>query len=204
MVTQIEFDDTELKVATGVARRVNRAQRNIVDTQDVQSECYVWMCKNYKRVLEWRDEGKKGKAKLNTALYRAGMRFVVRERARITRTDVSDHAFYSESVLHELLPDIFDEESWSLESHAEDNERKAPPRLSEGNTRLAMIVDVKFAYEKLNDEQKVLLRNRFADGGMTVSILAATMSTHETTVRRKIRSALRALSDRLGGEPPWM
>ena len=204
MVDTIEFTDTEYKVATGVARRITRIQNNYVEADDVQQECYLWMVKNPQRVYAWRGEGKKGKAKLGTALYRAGMRYVIRERTKRTSTEPADHAFYSEAVLHELLPDIFDYDSWSMESFSEETERRAPSRPSEGNTRLAMLVDVKFAVESLNEEDQALLRDRFADGGMTVSALAAVHQTHETTIRRRVRNTLRKLADKLGGEPPWM
>jgi DNA-directed RNA polymerase specialized sigma24 family protein len=204
MVDTIEFTETEYKVATGVARRIARIQNYYIEVDDIQQECYLWMVKNPERVYTWREEGKKGKAKLGTALYRAGMRYVIRERVKRTGTESSDHAFYSEAVLHELLPDVFDYDSWSMESFMEDQERKAPSRPSEGNTRLAMLVDVKFAVDALSEDDRGLLRDRFADGGMTVSALAAVHQTHETTIRRRIRNTLRKLADRLGGEPPWM
>lgn len=200
----MEFTETEYKIATGVAKRIVRNQRNFVEMDDVRQECYVWMVKNPQRVYAWRDEGKKGKGKLGTALYRAGMRYVIRERTRVTRTEPEDHAFYTESMLYEILPDIFDPESWALESFAEDTERHAPSRPAEGNTRLAMIVDVKHAFEGLSEDDQMLLRERFADGGLSVTALSAALGMHETTVRRRIRNTLRKLSDRLGGEPPWM
>lgn len=204
MVDTIEFTDTEYKVATGVARRIARIQNYYVEVDDVQQECHLWMVKNPQRVYTWRQEGKKGKAKLGTALYRAGMRYVIRERTKRTSSEPSDHAFYSEAVLHELLPDVFDYDSWVMESFSEDTERRAPSRPSEGNTRLAMLVDVKFAVESLNDEDRNLLKDRFADGGLSVAALAATYDTHESTIRRRVRNTLRKLADKLGGEPPWM
>lgn len=201
--TPIEFTDAEHKVASGVARRITRAQRNIVEHDDVRQECYLWMCKYPDRVLRWRDEGKVGKSKLGTALYRAGMRYAVRERTRVTRTRPEDHAFYTEAILHELLPDVLDYESWAFETF-EETDRKAPSRPAEGNTRLAMLVDVKWALEGLPEEDQALISDRFADGGLSVAAIAATYDTHETTIRRRIRNVLRKLSDRLGGEPPWV
>lgn len=206
MVTDVplEFTDTEHKVATGVARRICRSQRDLVEHDDVRQECYLWMCKYPDRVYRWRDEGKVGKAKLGTALYRAGMRYALRERTRATRTKPEDHAFYTEAMLHELLPDVYDYDSWAFETFTEDTERSAPSRPAEGNTRLAMLVDVKWAVEGLTEEEQGLLKDRFADGGLSVSAMAATYDTHETTIRRRVKNTLRKLADRLGGEPPWM
>ena len=66
-----------------------------------------------------------------------------------------------------------------------------------------MLVDIKFALEPLSEDEQQLLEQRFADGGMDVHVMAATYQAHESTIRRRIRNALRKLSDRLGGEPPW-
>lgn len=199
-----EITDAETRIATGVSRRICRAQRNIVEFDDVRQECFLWMVKNPGRVDRWRDEGKAGKSKLGTALYRAGMRYAMRERVRKTGTQPGDHSFYTEAVLHELLSDVFDYDNWSMESHEETEGGRGVSRPSEGNTRLAMLVDVKWAVEGLPEDDQSLLRDRFADGGMDVQVLAATMQVSDTTVRRKIRNVLRKLSDRLGGEPPWM
>jgi DNA-directed RNA polymerase specialized sigma24 family protein len=204
MVDTVDFTETEYRVASGVAKRILRAQRNFIEYDDVVQECHLWMVKNPQRVVTWRDEGKKGKAKLSTALYRAGMRFVVRERCKRTSTQPSDHAFYSEALLHDIMPDVLDEESWAMAAHYDDTEGRAPSRPGEGNTRLAMIVDVKFAYDSLSEDDRNLLADRFADGGMDVAAIAAVRQVHESTIRRKIKNTLRKLSDRLGGEPPWM
>jgi RNA polymerase sigma factor (sigma-70 family) len=203
-MVDVQFTDTEYRVASGVAKRIARSQRYIVDVQDITQECHLWMCKNPSRVYEWREEGRKGKAKLSTAVYRAGMKYVVRERSRVTKTMQSDHAFYSDVVLSELLPNVFDPESWALESFQEESETRQPSRPAEGNTRLAMIIDVKFAFESLPEDDQVFIRNRFADGGMNVTTMAAVYDTHESTIRRKTQNILRKLSDKLGGEPPWV
>lgn len=198
------FTDTEYRIATGVARRIERSQRFLVEMDDIRSECYLWMVKNPERVNRWRDEGKQGKAKLGTALYRAGMRYALKERVRITRTQPGDHSFYSEAILHDILPDVFDQDSWYMESHTEELGVKAPSRPGEGNNRLAMLVDVSSAIQALPEEDQELLRMRYSDGGMDAQILAATYQVSDSTIRRRLRNLMRKISDRLGGEPPWI
>ena len=203
-VTEATVTDTEIRIANGVAKRVHRTQRFLLEFDDIRSEMYLWMAAHPDKMSRWREEGKSGKGKLGTALYRAGMRWATKERARITRTHVSDHAFYSEAVLHELLPDVYDYYNWILNTVEDDTDGRMQSRPGEGNTRLAMLVDVKFGLESLPEEDQELLHARFADGGMDVQVLAATYQAHESTIRRRVRNALRRLSDKLGGEPPWM
>lgn len=204
MSDTLTLTDAELKIANGVASRISRIQQGLIEFDDIRSECYVWMVKNPERVTRWRDEGKQGKGKLGTALYRAGLRYATKERAHLTRTHVSDHSFYSEALLMELLPNIYDYDDWYLDAYSDDMEGRSPSKPGEGNTRLAMLVDVKFAVESLTDEEQELLKQRFADGGMDVQVLAIGYQAHESTIRRRIRNVLRKLSDRLGGEPPWI
>jgi DNA-directed RNA polymerase specialized sigma24 family protein len=203
-VAEATITETEIRIANGVAKRVHRTQRFLLEFDDIRSEMYLWMAAHQDKMSRWREEGKSGKGKLGTALYRAGMRWATKERARITRTHVSDHAFYSEAVLHELLPDVYDYDNWILNTVEDDTDGRMQSRPGEGNTRLAMLVDVKFALESLPEDDQELLQARFADGGMDVQVLAATYQAHESTIRRRVRNALRRLSDKLGGEPPWM
>ena len=122
---------------------------------------------------------------------------------KVAFNEIHDHAFYSEAVLHELLPDVYDYENWTISAFEDETDGRQQSRPGEGNTRLAMLVDIKFGLESLSEDEQQLLEQRFADGGMDVQVMAATYQAHESTIRRRIRNALRKLSDRLGGEPPW-
>jgi hypothetical protein len=203
-VAEATVTDTEIRIANGVAKRVHRNQRFLLEFDDIRSEMYLWMAAHPDKLSRWREEGKVGTGKLGTALYRAGMRWATKERAILTRTQVQDHAFYSEAILHELLPDVYDYDNWTLNTFEDDTDGRTQSRPGEGNTRLAMLVDVKFALDSLTEQDQELLQARFADGGMDVQILAATYQAHESTIRRRVRNALRKLSDKLGGEPPWV
>jgi DNA-directed RNA polymerase specialized sigma24 family protein len=204
VVEPITFTEFEMRKATSVARRIHRIQRNLIEFDDIRSECYLWMCSHPQKVLKWRTEGRKGKGSLDTALYRAGMKWATRERARISETEPADHAFYSTGLLEEVLPDVFDYESWVLDSHADDSQGRSVSRPGEHGTRLAVLVDVSDAVGRLSEDDRMLLKERYADGGMSVQALAASYDTSESTMRRRIKNLLIKLADKLGGEPPWV
>lgn len=203
MVDQLEFTDQEMRVATSAARRIVRVQRGLVEFDDVRSEIYLWMCLNTDKVERWAGEGREGKGKLHTALYRAGQRWAMKERARTTRSHVEDQAFYSEGMLAEILPDVFDRTTWAFESH-DDAEGRTPARPGEGNNRLAMLVDVASGVEGLPSSDRDLLRERFMGAGKEISRMALEHNTSESTMRRRIKNVIRKLADNLGGEPPWV
>jgi DNA-directed RNA polymerase specialized sigma24 family protein len=73
---------------------------------------------------------------------------------------------------------------------------------SEGGNRLALLSDVRAGLDKLNEQDRDLLRLRYANGGMEFGALAETLSASEEAVRKRVKRALVRLQDRLGGEAP--
>jgi len=204
VATTITLTDVEMRIATAVARRVTSIQRGLIDFDDIRSEMFLWMCANPERVDRWREEGKVGKGKLNTALYRAGMRWAVKERCKQTSTMAQDHFFYSEAMLVDVLPDVFDEESWTFGSSTDEASGRSQSRPDEGNNRLAILVDVSNGVRALPEADRELLHDRFDHGGMDMQVLAAMYQVSDSTMRRRLRNVLRKLADNLGGEKPWV
>jgi DNA-directed RNA polymerase specialized sigma subunit len=64
-------------------------------------------------------------------------------------------------------------------------------------------VDVKSGFASLSEDDQVLLRDLYEDGGVTQQVLAATLEVSEKTVQRREERAVQRLVDRLGGELPW-
>lgn len=197
-------DERVLRIARSAARRVTRIHNGVVRFDDVLSECYVWLVKHQAKVDQWLEEGRRGQQRLSKSLYRAGQRWAMRERARVTGSLQSDHYFYTPAVVESLLPQVWGYDEWSYGQAVPDGttvrRAKAP---SEGNDRLAMLVDVKWAVAGLSEEDQLLLRDRYEDGGLDIQVIAATYGVNEKTIRNRLARVLGRLCDRLGGEPPW-
>jgi DNA-directed RNA polymerase sigma subunit (sigma70/sigma32) len=78
--------------------------------------------------------------------------------------------------------------------------RSAKP--SEGGNRVALLSDVAAGLERLNENDRNLLRMRYADGGMEFGALAESYGATEEAMRKRVKRALTKLQDRLGGEAP--
>ena len=202
-MSEVPFTEKTLRAAHAAAVRVHRNHRALVPYDDLRSECYVWLAKHEAKVLEWQELGPSGAAKLGKSLYRAAQKFAVAERARMTGTLPGDHTYYSVGLLEELLPDIWDYESWASSGASSSDKVTGTSRPSEGGNRMAMLVDVKWAVAGLSADDQALLRDRYEDGGVAADILAATYGTTASTIRRRVDRILVRLADRLGGEPPW-
>ena len=55
----------------------------------------------------------------------------------------------------------------------------------------------------MSDDDKALLTDLYADGGVTHQVLAATLEVSEKTIQRREQRAVQRLVDKLGGELPW-
>jgi RNA polymerase sigma factor (sigma-70 family) len=73
---------------------------------------------------------------------------------------------------------------------------------AEGGNLLAILIDIKKAYLKLNQEDKTILQMRYYDN-YTLQQVAQYLECATSTAERRSNSALRRLQDRLGGETPW-
>lgn len=199
----MELNDRELQVITQGASNAHKAQRDFLPLSDLINEGVLWALTHPKKVEMWRERGKYGENLLRHSVKQKCLTIIAKERHRIYRLERGDIGYYTTALVREVLPDIFDPDDWHSTSQSSDTKVSGVSRPSEGNTRLAVLMDVSSAFYSLSDEEQMLLKNLHADGGMSASVLAATLEVNEKTVRRREERALRRMVDRLGGEPPW-
>lgn len=194
--------DTELRLARQGATSAWRSGRGVVDKEDLVSEANLWLVENLEKVQQWADEGRHGQNKLRNACRQRCLTIVARERRRRTQLQKGDLAYYTSQVVREMLPSIFHPEDW-VSGEMLTDERRAPSRPAEGNTRLASVVDVRAAFKTLPAADKELLFDLYCDGGMSVPDVAMRLGVSDRTVRRREERALDKIVERLGGEPPY-
>jgi len=194
--------DSELKLARQGATSAWKSGRGIVDKDDLVAEANLWMVEHLEKVRQWRDEGRHGQNKLRNACRQRCLTIVARERRRQSQLTRGDLAYYTPQMLREILPTIFHVEDW-VSGAINTGETRAPSRPAEGNTRLAMVIDVRSAFDILPPKDQALLIDLYADGGLAIQVVAAQLEVTERTVRRREERALDKMVERLGGEPPW-
>ena len=80
---------------------------------------------------------------------------------------------------------------------------KAPKAPAEGGNLLAMVVDIRTAYDKLELDDQQMLEQRYGSSPMLLKDMAEAWNISDSQVDRRIQSALRRLIDNLGGESPY-
>ena len=199
----MELTDREIQIITQGATNAHKAQREFIPLPDLINEGVVWALEHPKKIELWREKGKYGENLLRFSIKQACLSLIGKERRRIYQLEKGDIVYYTPAIVKEVLPDIFDMDDW-LTGSTNDSERvSGTSRPSEGNTRLATVIDVKSGFEALSDEDKALLRDLYEDGGVTHQVLAATLDVNEKTIQRREQRALQRLVDKLGGELPW-
>ena len=195
-------------VANSIARRF----KGWVERDDVKQELYLWVLGRQSQYLDQLNEENKEKreysvSRLAFQMRRIAEKYARREKARKAGYQTTDEAFYDTATIAQLMPHILASviEGTVLEQAQElinDGQPRKQSTPAEGGNLLAILIDVKRSYLKLNEDDKVLLRMRYYDN-VTLQEIAQYLECATSTADRRCTSALRRLQDQLGGETPW-
>lgn len=200
--------ERELKLARQAAMSAYKAGKAratypLVELDDMVGEANLWLAQNVKRIKEWREEDDTHCDNLIRFACRMHcLRIVAEERQRRSTALRGDAHYYNMATVRELLPDVFDQEDWYGQSVVTDGPKR-PTAPSEGNNRLAMIIDVKAGLEALDPDDQMILEARFKDGGVDHEQLGVLLEVSARTARRREDRAVSRLIERLGGDYPW-
>jgi RNA polymerase sigma factor (sigma-70 family) len=161
----------------------------------------LWALEHWHKIEQWQAE-ESLKFKLRKTFYNEAQKYVAKERSHLSRSPMNDSFYYTPEVLHELLRDVWTHEGWTdtPDMSSEYISRSAKP--SEGGNRIALLSDVTAGLDRLNENDRNLLRMRYANGGMEFGALAESLGATEEAMRKRVKRALTKLQDRLGGEAP--
>lgn len=199
----VTFTEKEMNLAFQGAKSAHSSARGLLPLDDLVQEARLWMVSHPDKVETWRDEGRHGGNKLRKACRQHCLTVVQRERRLQSGLRPGDSYFYSPAVIADLLPYIWDATDWIGGSAVTLDDVRSLPRPSEGNNRLAIIADVRSAYQKLQDQDQVLLSLLHQHGGETYESVALMLDVHERTIRRREERIIDRMVELLGGENPW-
>lgn len=204
MTEQDELWEQVYKVARMAATRCARNHRNIVAADDVFQHLNLWALEHWHKIEEWHGQDSLVH-KLRRTFNNEAQKLAAKERAYKSKSSPSDAFYYTDAVLQELLKDVWNYRHWiesTVHQDAEFVTKSTKP--SETMNREAMLSDVSACLKKLNEQDRLLLQRRFADGGTDFDALAIEYNISEEALRKRVSRAITKLQDRLGGEvPQW-
>ncbi len=207
-----ELHPTLYELVPSVSYVISRKFKGWIDPEDIKQECFLWAIgrgEQFNKLLDEPDYNKRihNEKRIAYQMQRMAERFARKEKARKAGYKTTDEAFYDTSTIAQLIPFVIASivEGTVLEQAQEMINDGTPRKQStpaEGGNLLAILIDIKKAYLKLEQEDKTILQMRYHDN-YTLQQIAQYLECATSTADRRCVSGLRRLQDRLGGQTPW-
>jgi len=207
-----ELHPTFKDLVPSVANVIVRKFKGWVDRDDVKQECYLWAIGRGQQFTDLLNEENPNKREQNEKriayqMKRVAERYARREKASKVGYHISDEVFYDTTTIARLIPFIIASvvDGTVLEQAQEminDGQPRKQSTPAEGGNLLAILIDIKKSYLKLEQEDKTILQMRYHDN-LTLQQIAQYLECATSTADRRCTSALRRLQDKLGGDTPW-
>jgi RNA polymerase sigma factor (sigma-70 family) len=207
-----QIHPTIYDLAPSITRVICRRFRGFVDREDVLQECYLWAMSRSVQFDEMLNEPNAlqrviNEKKIAWQMKRVAERYARREKATKSGYQSGDEAFYETTVIAQLLPHIITSivDNTVLEQAQNlinDGTPRKPSVPAEGGNLLAILIDIKKAYLKLDNNDQSMLRMRYHEN-QTLEQMALVFSCAISTIDRRVGAALRRLQNNLGGESPY-
>ena len=199
-------------IAPSVAYTVYRRYKKFVDKDDIKQECLMWAMTRLEYINQQLSEPNTEKRRHNEQkiawqMLRVAERYARKEKAARSGYQTGDEAYYEHATLGQLLPFVIASviDGTVLEQAQEmvkDGQPRGSSSPAEGGNLLAILIDIKKAYVKLEPQYQQLLAWRHHEN-FTLAQIAGLLECAISTADRRCINALRALQKQLGGENPW-
>jgi len=195
-----------------VVMTIQRRYKAFVEKGDLLQEAWAFVLSRAEQFNELLSDENEVQRKWNEKriawqIRRNLERYARKEKAAKSGYQINDEAYYDTITIAQLLPFVI--KSVVLDTALEqsqvlvnDGTPKKPSAPSEGGNLLAMLVDIKKAYQKLEKEEQDILRLRYYENH-TLQQLAEYLECHISTADRRCQTALRKLQNEIGGDSPW-
>lgn len=168
-----------------------------VESDDITSVLWVWYMENEHSVNGMiRDNPESWGAMLYGTMVRVASTYALETEASTHGYSVDDLYSYPAPVVRELLKDAFDYENWQSFSSFGDGQPKSK-RQEATSDRVDMLIDVKSAVEKLNEDQYNLILWRFKYQ-FPYEEIGTALQCSEDAARKRVERAVGAVRKQLG------
>ena len=202
------LDDLVPSVVTTIHRRF----RAYTERGDLLQEAWAFVlsrAENFNELLSDENEVQRkwNEKRVAWQIRRCLERYARKEKASKSGYHLNDEAYYDTVTISQLLPFVIKSviSDTALEQSqilVNDGTPRKPSAPAEGGNLLAMLVDIKKAYEKLDKQDHDILRLRYHDN-LTLQLISEYLECAISTADRKCTQALRKLQNNIGGDSPW-
>ena len=200
-------------IVPSVVSIVYRRYRKYVDRADLTQEAYAWIMTRVvylNGLLEEENEAVRlaNQRRVGWQMKRAVERYARKEKANSSGYQTNDESFYDVITIAQLLPYVIasvvnDTAIEQAQNLVNDGTPRKPSAPAEGGNLLATLIDIKKAYELLDEDEKKILRLRYHEN-YTLQQLSEVLECAVSTAPRRCGNALRKLLNFMGGESPYV
>lgn len=199
-------------LVTSVVTTIYRRYRQWVEKSDLLQEAWAFVLSRadtFNELLEVDSEVQRkwNEKRIAWQIRRQLERYARKEKANKSGYQIADEAYYDTVTIAQLLPFVIKSfvKDTALEQSQiliNDGTPRKPAAPAEGGNLLAMLVDIKKAYEKLEKEDQEILRMRYHDN-LTLQHIAEYLECAVSTADRRVTNSLRKLQNIIGGDSPF-
>jgi len=200
-------------IVPSVVTLVHRRYRKYVDRDDLTQEAYAWLMTRasyFNGLLEEESESIRlaNQRRIGWQMKRAIERYARKEKATRSGYQTNDESFYDVITIAQLLPYVIasvvnDTAIEQAQNLVNDGTPRKPSAPAEGGNLLATLIDIKKAYELLDEDEQKILRLRYHEN-YTLQQLSEVLECAISTADRRCGNALRKLLNFMGGESPYV
>lgn len=202
------LDDLVPSVVTTIHRRF----RAYTERGDLLQEAWAFVltrADNFNQLLSDENEVQRkwNEKRVAWQIRRCLERYARKEKATKSGYHLNDEAYYDTVTISQLLPFVIksvisDSALEQSQILINDGTPRKPSAPAEGGNLLAMLVDIKKAYEKLEKQDQEILRLRYHDN-LTLQLISEYLECAISTADRRCTQALRKLQNNIGGDSPF-
>lgn len=207
-----ELHENIYDIVPSVVAAIHNRYHSFVEKDDLKQECLKWAITRSDYINEQLAEPDTKKRQHNEArvayqMRRVAERYARREKASRSGYSITDEAYYESATLAQLLPFVIASvlDGTVLEQAQEmirDGQPKGSSSPAEGGNLLAVLVDIKKCYMRLDANSQQLLTLRYHEN-FTLAQIGNVLGCAVSTAERRCMNALRRLQDELGGISPY-
>ena len=177
---------------------------DMVEREDIQQSLYEWFLKHPNKLDEWEAIGHKdAKNLIYRSLRNQALDYCQAWKAKSVGYETSDLFYYEPDMVEALLPAIL-RDDFTVMPILNLGKTGRPPAPSEGGNMMAMMVEIKAAYVKLNEDDKTVLFYKYAESLDYAAIAKEMEIGSEDAARMRHNRAVKKLINRIGGYKPYL
>lgn len=177
---------------------------NMVELDDIKQSLYEWFLEHPNKLIEWESIGHKdAKNLIYRSLRNQALDYCQYWKAKSIGYEASDLFYYESEMVEALLPTIL-RDDFTVMPVLNLGRTGRPPAPSEGGNMMAMMVEIKSAYNKLNAEDKTVLFYKYVESLDYAAIAKEMEIGSEDAARMRHNRAIKKLINRIGGYKPYL